>query len=163
MEALTLHYEKEDLAPNERLDMLEASRWSRDIPFPVLRKMVLFMGVYKLKVGGTLFSQGDRSQFVVVIMSGEVTVYKEDAKGTPCKIAVLGANRVLGEMSLIDGQARSATVRATKSCRVLVLTSHALEQMRENAPRAWGSVIQKIALSMSQKLRATSGKLVDYR
>ena len=63
---------------------------------------------------------------------------------------------------MIDEQARSATVRVTKECVALVLTTRGFDEMRENVPAVWGELVLKMAVAISQKLRSTSGQLADY-
>lgn len=149
------------MSVEQKANMLESSRWGRALPWATISKLAPFMGVYRLKAGATIFRQGDRSQFLMVIMEGEAVVLKESAEGEEQQIATLGANRPLGEMGLIDGQARSATVRVTKECIALVLTSRGFDEMREKTPTIWGEIVLKIAAGISQKLRSTSGQLAD--
>lgn len=56
--------------------------------------------------GEVLIRQGDEGDALYVILSGRVSVEKGDRM-----IAVLGPGRHFGEMSLVDNQPRSATVR----------------------------------------------------
>jgi CRP-like cAMP-binding protein len=152
-----------EMAPEQRAEMLEGSRWARDLNWSLTQQLAKFMGAYKMSKGATLFRQGECSQFLLVILEGEVSISKEDTAGVGRQIATLGPNRVLGEMGLLDGQARSATAKATKDCVVLVLTSVSFDNVQEKFPKLWGVVVHKIAVSISRKLRATSGQLVDYR
>lgn len=57
-----------------------------------------------------LFSEGDRGDFLFVVLTGQVKVSLHDASGKELILAILGARDVLGEMTLLEGvTARSAT------------------------------------------------------
>ncbi len=56
-----------------------------------------------------------------VVLSGVVRVERVAADGTPSLIMLAGAGQVLGEMALITGAPRSATLRAQTDTRLAVL------------------------------------------
>jgi CRP-like cAMP-binding protein len=60
---------------------------------------------------------------------------------------MIGPGKTFGEMSLIDGEPRSASAIALDDSKVLVLTE---------------MVLLKLAQLMSQRLRQTSDLLVDF-
>jgi CRP/FNR family cyclic AMP-dependent transcriptional regulator len=59
-----------------------------------------------------LFTEGDRSDFVVIVVGGRVKVCSYTAAGGEVVLAVRGAGALLGEIAAIDGEPRSATVVA---------------------------------------------------
>lgn len=69
--------------------------------------------------------------------------------------ATLGAGDYFGEMSLIDGGPRSATVRTTTPVRTVSLTSWAFLPLLDKNP----SIAKKILLEMSRRLRALERSL----
>ncbi|MCA9551929.1 MAG: cyclic nucleotide-binding domain-containing protein, partial [Myxococcales bacterium] len=62
-----------------------------------------------------------------LVRRGEVVVEKQDARGRPRILARLGEGSVFGELSFLDGQPASATVRATGAARVARLPRQRLE------------------------------------
>jgi len=60
-----------------------------------------------------IFSEGDRGDAMYVVRSGEVVI---ERGGRPME--TLGGGGIFGEMALIDGSPRSATVRAKTDCVV---------------------------------------------
>jgi CRP-like cAMP-binding protein len=62
--------------------------------------------------GVTIFTEGDTSDWVLVLTSGRVKVSSHTAGGTEVVLAVRGPGALLGDMSAIDGEPRSATVTA---------------------------------------------------
>ena len=63
--------------------------------------------------GDVIFAEGDRGDAMYVIRNGEVTVEHGGRV-----IETLGGGGIFGEMALIDGSVRSATVRAKTDCEV---------------------------------------------
>src|SRR5687767_12882030 len=71
--------------------------------------------VVRVMVGDTVFREGDPAREMYVVLDGEIEVLKKSRRGRETRIAILGPNDAFGEMSIIDMQPRSATVRALGS------------------------------------------------
>ena len=71
--------------------------------------------------GEDIVQQGARSNALFILLTGRARVLSTDARGREVILAVLKAGDYLGEMSLIDHEPHSATVRAEVQCDVLVL------------------------------------------
>ena len=74
-----------------------------------VRLLAHFMAVYRAASGIEVIRDGDGGDFMLMLIEGKVEVRKRDRWNTPQLIAVVDACKVLGEMSMIDGQARFAT------------------------------------------------------
>lgn len=102
---------------------------------------------HRAKKGETLLQQGDKGDFLIILLEGQarVTVYTANGREIVLEYAVPGS--VLGEIALIDGGVRSASVITMEPVRYLTLarpiferviaTNHgiALRLMRELAMR----------------------------
>jgi CRP-like cAMP-binding protein len=83
--------------------------------------------------GTELIREDESGSSLFIVVSGEVEVIAGDGgHGTP--IARLGPGEVFGEMSLMTGAHRSATVRATTDVRVLEVTKMALAPILDASP-----------------------------
>ncbi len=71
--------------------------------------------------GRSVFSAGDMSQSIYLILSGRTKVQMSDAEGKEVILAVLGSGEFFGEMALIDDQPRSATVVTLETCEFLTM------------------------------------------
>ena len=71
--------------------------------------------------GERLFSEGDETTELYIILSGEVAVSKRAEDGSQVPLACLGRGEILGEMSHFDDLPRSATATARGITRLLVL------------------------------------------
>jgi len=63
--------------------------------------------------GDVIFAEGDKGDTMYVVRTGEVTIEHSGRV-----METLGGGGIFGEMALIDGSARSATVRAKTDCEV---------------------------------------------
>ena len=74
----------------------------------------------RYRSGETIFSAGDPADAVYVVEAGQVGVFGgRNGDGRP--VAVLAAGEFFGEMAIVDGRPRSATVRALSDCRLITL------------------------------------------
>jgi CRP-like cAMP-binding protein len=74
----------------------------------------------------------------------------------------LGPGRAFGEMSVIDAEPRSATLVAREPGLLMVLTGESFASLSDEHPRVALNLLQRMARSLSQRLRQTSGQLADY-
>ncbi|WP_233358893.1 Crp/Fnr family transcriptional regulator [Thermomonospora amylolytica] len=71
--------------------------------------------------GRILLRQGETADHVVVLLSGRVKITLVDRDGRAIVLAVRGPGEVLGEIAVLDGATRSASVTAIDPCRVRVV------------------------------------------
>ena len=96
-----------------------------------------------------------------VLASGEVEVVRTAASGAGRVLAVLGAPAAFGEMSLIDREQRSATVRARGECVALQLTAENFAAFRKHSRDGFTLVVVNIARLLSSRLRETNARLAE--
>jgi len=94
--------------------------------------------------GSLLTRQGATGGLAFVIGSGSAEVVRGGKR-----LARLGPGDVVGELSLIDGEPRSATVRALTDMEVLEINADDLRRLLRKVP----SVTRKLLEAMSQRLR----------
>jgi CRP-like cAMP-binding protein len=75
--------------------------------------------------GSTVMSEGDKSDWVLVLTSGRVKVSSHTAVGTEVVLAVRGPGALLGDMSAVDGGPRSGTVTALEPIEGIVVRDFA--------------------------------------
>lgn len=92
-----------------------------------------------------ILREGDKGDELFIVESGEVTVTAARAGDAPLELARMGPGNFFGEMAALTGEARRATVRATKECQVLVVGKAALAQVFESSPELAEHVSQTIA------------------
>ena len=68
-----------------------------------------------------VFTEGEPSEHLYVVRSGRVRVLVQSVHGDEVTFAVLGPGDTLGELSVIDGQARSASAEALGDLELVAL------------------------------------------
>ena len=117
----------------------------------------------RFAAGQAIIEEGELGDSIYVIASGEVEVLRRDASGSPKAIAALGAQQFFGEMSLVDKEYRSATVRAKADCELLHLTAENLTTFRKQFRDGFTFVIINIARMLSARLREANARLARER
>ena len=84
--------------------------------------------------GSMLMAEGDFGTSMFAIVEGSVSVTVADKRGDEHGVAALYAGDVVGEMSLMTGARRSATVTAATEVVALEITKFALEEILARAP-----------------------------
>ncbi len=84
--------------------------------------------------GVTIFSQGDEGDAFYLIQSGAVQVALESSAGKSEIVAVLGPRDWFGEMALLTGEPRSATIFAVKPTALWRLSREAWDELIDKHP-----------------------------
>jgi len=114
-----------------RVAVLEATGLFAGSPRPVLERLAAETGEIGVSAGEVLIREGDRADALYVLRSGTVEV---DAGGET--VATLPAGSWFGELGLLEGIPRTATVRTTERSRLLRIDGEAFLAALTAAPLA---------------------------
>jgi CRP/FNR family cyclic AMP-dependent transcriptional regulator len=104
------------------------------------------------EAGDVLMRQGEESDAMYVILEGRVRVERDTPDhAEPAVLAELGANDVVGEIGVLDGGARTATVTALEQTRTLELHRTLLAVVLIQYP----DVAAELLRTLSRRLRST--------
>ena len=84
--------------------------------------------------GANLMVQGDSASSMFIILEGAARVSVLGQNNDPREVAVLATGDVVGEMSLMTGAARNATVTALTRMRALEITKEPIETLLKKSP-----------------------------
>lgn len=87
-----------------------------------------------LGTGAVLFEQGDEAGEIFALLSGRLEVSILSESGRKTVLNVLSENQIFGELSLLDGAARTATVSAIEDSRILRIGRDRLLRAMEDRP-----------------------------
>jgi cytochrome P450/CRP-like cAMP-binding protein len=90
--------------------------------------------------GTVILKQGDPAAHFHVLTSGTVEVVKEDGRGVSTVLARLGAGDYFGEIGLLHGVPRTATVRAVGDVETIVLDGEGFRRLVEEADFTSGEI-----------------------
>jgi CRP/FNR family cyclic AMP-dependent transcriptional regulator len=109
------------------------------------------MDLREARAGEIVFREGDPGDSLFCVVDGQLDTLVKDIAGQEIVLAAVGAGDVVGEMSLLDGQLRSATLRCIEDARLLVLERHDLLAVLPRSPH--------MALDMMGEMAARARKV----
>jgi CRP-like cAMP-binding protein len=129
----------------------------------VLERLTKMLKTIRVSPGDTIFHEGDSdAREMFVVLDGEMEVSKKSRRGRDMRVAILGPTDVFGEMSMIDMQVRSASVRALAPSRLLRISSEDMDALYRADLKSYALIVLNIARDMSRRLRVTDGILADF-
>jgi CRP/FNR family cyclic AMP-dependent transcriptional regulator len=108
--------------------------------------------------GDIIVREGEAGNRMFIVYSGRLEVVKYLAQAHETLLAVLGPRDFLGEMSIIECVARSASVRAVEDTALFALKGTDLYHLFQRHPDQYAIVILNIARDLSRRLRAIDEK-----
>ena len=127
------------LAPREFLQVLPSEE----------RDALMQLGTtQRVDEGQVLMERGEEADRVLVVLTGSVRVTREGAER-----AVRGPGALLGEMAIVDGRPRSATVEATEACEILSVSANNFRGFVAGSSRAAFAVIEQLGRRLRQAER----------
>lgn len=126
-----------------------------------LQLLARYMEFGRFLSGQAVFLEGEQGAGACFVVEGQLDVVKEDASGKRQKIARLGPGRAIGEMALVDGAPRSASVVAASDGALLWLRRSRFEELLAEHPAVGVRLLRRIARLMSLNLRRTSAVVAE--
>ena len=90
-----------------------------------------------------LMREGEESNEMYYLVSGTMGVFKRKGDAEQ-QIGTIYAGELVGEMSFIDGQPRSATVKAVGECELKVIPKEALQKYLGGQPKWYRALVQTL-------------------
>jgi len=103
--------------------------------------------------GETVIKEGEPGEIMYLIIEGEVSVNKGQAKGHEIELDRISTGDYFGEMALFEDMPRSATIRTEKKTRLLMLHKREFAEIVREYPQ--------IALNICRVLGARLRKSHD--
>ncbi|MBI1955825.1 MAG: EAL domain-containing protein [Acidobacteria bacterium] len=121
-----------------------------------LQDLVEIAGTESWGVNRTVFAEGDPPGNLYLILEGKVKISKKNEAGELLTLATLAKGDFFGEMALVDGAPRAATVSTLAPCEFFVLRRDAFTQLLSQSPR----LIPGVFASIVSKLRSVNEKFL---
>ncbi|MDD3268929.1 MAG: DUF2225 domain-containing protein [Syntrophomonadaceae bacterium] len=116
-------------------------------------------GVKKYGIDELFFNAGDPGHEMYIILRGRVGVYLNSIDGFPIMVATLGPGDFFGEMSLLEGMPRSATIGAIEDTIVLIINENNFEQVIAQQP----GLAYRIMKGISGRLRQQNDEIKQLK
>ena len=112
------------------------------------------------EAGKELFREGDPGDGLFLVVSGEIDIVKRGPRGER-PLARLGEGAVLGEISLLTSEPRSATGRAVSTLRVLHLPAPAFRALLAADSPAALKMVAAIAEVLAHRVATMNAKVLE--
>lgn len=112
-------------------------------------QLVEFATTHKAKKGETLLRQGDHGEHLIILIEGQVRIVVHSANGREIVLEYARAGTVVGEIALLDGETRTASVIATEPVRYLKLARSRFEAL----VAANHAIAMRLMTEMAKRLR----------
>ncbi len=150
------------LTTGARTQLLESSAaWSGEFEWKEIEALSVYTAAFKAAKGTLIVTEGSREQYMGIVIAGQVDVKKRRADGNQRTIAQIGPGKTFGEMSLVDGEPRSASIVAATDSTLLIIKKEHVDRIRKEAPGIGFKLFFKVSRILSQRLRQTSSILAD--
>src|SRR3954462_606124 len=102
-----------------------------------------------------VFHEGDHSDACYIVRSGSFRVTREHSDGRAITLANLGAGDIFGELAMLDGEVRSASVEATGDGELLALPASDVRGLLARNPE----ITVKLVAALAARLRGANERI----
>ena len=157
----TLHVERKKAPPlqeeqAEALSILRGERLFGCLSEEQLSHVVQEARLKLFGRGEPVIEEGAAGDSMFVMLRGAANVFVS-RNGSKIQVATLGAGDCFGEMSLLTGEPRSATVRADADCYVMEIEKPVMADLLRDAP----GCMEKLSELLAQRKMETEGALKE--
>ena len=139
------------MARDEKIDLLRTVPLFHGLRQRELERISALADIIDLPADRRIMSQGDRGAEMFVLVSGAARVERDGNV-----LVDAGPGAVLGEIALLDGGPRTATVTLTEASRLLVLARREFQTLIDEFPAVRLHVFETVA----RRLRALDHEAV---
>jgi CRP-like cAMP-binding protein len=131
---------------------LKSSDLFENQPDEVLRAVLSQGQIMEFGPGDVVFQQGDRGDRLYIVKRGVLEVLATQADGgDSVPVAYLGVGEVLGELALLTGSPRSATVRSPEHAQLFTVDNAVFHDLMATLP----AFSRNLCLVLAKRLEAT--------
>jgi CRP-like cAMP-binding protein len=105
--------------------------------------------------GVRVFHEGDSSDACYIVRSGDLRVTREHSDGRAIALATLGSGDIFGELAMLDGEARSASVETLSDAELLALPASDMRRLLSDH----SEIAVKLIIALTRRLRETNERV----
>jgi CRP/FNR family transcriptional regulator, cyclic AMP receptor protein len=102
-----------------------------------------------------VFHEGDPGDACYIIRTGSCRVTREHPDGRAITLANLGPGSIFGELAMLDGESRSASVEATEDTELLALPARDVRALIRSHPE----MAEKLVVALTRRLREANERI----
>lgn len=135
---------------HQRADILAAAEIFQSLSAAAVTKIASVAEVSTLEAAEIIFRQGDPGNSFCLILEGRVRIFNVSEDGREITLAELGPGDGFGEMALLTGEPRSASVQTLGQVKLLTVPKNALDQVVAVTPELAVAFVKVLAERLSR-------------
>jgi CRP/FNR family transcriptional regulator, cyclic AMP receptor protein len=125
------------------------------LSFEELQRVALVAMPRRFDAGEVVFKEGDEGSTCYIVRSGRARAIREHPDGRSITLAHFEPGDIFGEMAMLDGERRSATVETTEGTEAIAILSADMHRLLREYP----DISVKLIAALGQRLRDTNERL----
>jgi CRP-like cAMP-binding protein len=109
----------------------------------------------RFEAGEVVFKEGDEGSTCYIVRSGRARAIRAHPDGRSITLAHFEPGDIFGEMAMLDGERRSATVETTEGTEAIAILSSDMRRLLHEYP----DISVKLIAALGQRLRDTNERL----
>lgn len=138
-------------------DVIESSHLFKTLDEEGRHELIRTGYVISYDPGQTLMKQGDIGSTMFLVMRGKVAVETDRGAGSSIHLAELGRGACIGEVGVLTGGPRTATVKAIDDVKVIAFEKHRVQRVIDQYPK----VRRLLEAMIEGRARDTVEKLIS--
>jgi len=123
-----------DAAPSDGGNQIVVSPLFKDFSVDELVAVIQGLNLFTFEAGDIILTEGDPGDSLYMLTAGTVKAVKRNAAGRQVAVNEMSEGAFFGEISILTGQPRSATIVATSHCELLELDRPTLDSIVSTHP-----------------------------
>jgi CRP/FNR family transcriptional regulator, cyclic AMP receptor protein len=145
----------QDMGAEESLDLIARVPLFAELSRDELERIAAVAIPRSFPKGVRVFHEGDHSDACYVVRTGDLRVTREHSDGRAIALATLGPGDIFGELAMLDGGTRSASVETLSDCELLGLPATDVRRVIAGH----GDIAAKLIVAITRRLRETNERV----
>ncbi|MFT4929577.1 MAG: putative RND superfamily exporter protein [Phenylobacterium sp.] len=121
-----------------------------------IKRFALMGHIENEQAGELIIRQGEAGDSMLLLLKGELNILVKNAQGTNIKLATVAPGEIIGEMSLLSHDARSASVEVQSDAQFLKIDARVLDKVDHSYPRLAIKIRKNIAKILVARLKTSN-------
>jgi CRP-like cAMP-binding protein len=143
------------MSPGESVELLSRVPLFSELSRAELERISRVSVARSYPAGVRVFHEGDHSDACYLVRKGDLRVTREHPDGRAIALATLGAGDIFGELAMLDGEARSASVETLTDSELLALPAADVRRLLADHP----GISVKLIAALTKRLRETNERV----
>jgi CRP/FNR family transcriptional regulator len=143
------------MSPGESIELLSRVPLFSELSPDELDRISRVSVARSFPAGVRVFHEGDQSDACYLVRTGDLRVTREHPDGRAIALATLGPGDIFGELAMLDGEARSASVETLTDAELLALPAADVRRLLADHP----DISVKLIAALTRRLRETNERV----